>query len=67
MMIWPVTSLRIEARAVGELYATLADKGSAESLLARMQPRAELYETIGLADYEALDSSIVATVLPQRG
>jgi methylisocitrate lyase len=64
MVIWPVTSLRIEARAVGELYATLADKGSAESLLPRMQPRAELYETIGLADYEALDSSIVATVLP---
>jgi methylisocitrate lyase len=29
-----------------------------------MQTRAELYETIGLSAYEALDRSIVATVLP---
>jgi len=27
--------------------------------------RAELYQTIGLADYEALDASIVATVVPE--
>jgi methylisocitrate lyase len=64
MVIWPVSSLRIEAKAVGELYATLAEGGTTEPLLARMQTRAELYETIGLADYEALDASIVATVLP---
>lgn len=30
-----------------------------------MQTRAELYDTIGLADYEALDASIVATVVPE--
>jgi methylisocitrate lyase len=64
MVIWPVSSLRIEARAVGELYAELAARGSAEGMLARMQPRAELYETIGLAAYEALDASIVATIVP---
>jgi methylisocitrate lyase len=29
-----------------------------------MQTRAELYATIGYAEYEALDSSIVATVVP---
>jgi len=29
-----------------------------------MQTRAELYDLIGLHDYEALDASIVATVLP---
>jgi methylisocitrate lyase len=29
-----------------------------------MQTRAELYELIGLQDYESLDKSIVATVLP---
>jgi methylisocitrate lyase len=67
MVIWPVSSLRIEARAVGELYAELAVKGSAEGMLGRMQPRAELYETIGLAAYEALDASIVATVVPKVG
>jgi len=29
-----------------------------------MQTRAELYDTIGLHDYEALDRSIVKTVVP---
>jgi methylisocitrate lyase len=31
----------------------------------RMQTRAELYATIGLHNYEALDASIVRTVIPQ--
>jgi methylisocitrate lyase len=30
-----------------------------------MQTRAELYAAIGLHDYEALDASIVATVIPE--
>jgi methylisocitrate lyase len=30
-----------------------------------MQTRAELYETIGLHDYEALDASIVRTIVPE--
>jgi methylisocitrate lyase len=30
-----------------------------------MQTRAELYATIGLHDYEALDTSIVQTVVPE--
>jgi methylisocitrate lyase len=30
----------------------------------RMQTRAELYETIGYSDYEALDQSIITTILP---
>ena len=64
MVIWPVTSLRVSAKAVGELYAELKAKGSAEALVPRMQTRAELYNTIGYHDYEALDSSIVASVVP---
>jgi methylisocitrate lyase len=31
----------------------------------RMQTRAELYATIGYHDYEALDASIITTVIPQ--
>ena len=65
MVIWPVTSLRISAKAVEELYAELKVKGSAEALLPRMQTRAELYNTIGYADYEALDATIVGSVLPE--
>ncbi|WP_061931854.1 methylisocitrate lyase [Aureimonas sp. AU22] len=64
MVIWPVTSLRVAAKAQGELYARLAAEGTPASLLDRMQTRAELYETIRYYDYEALDRTIVATVLP---
>ena len=64
MVIWPVTSLRISAKAVEELYLELKAVGSAQALLPRMQTRVELYDTIGYHDYEALDSSIVASVAP---
>jgi methylisocitrate lyase len=30
-----------------------------------MQTRAELYRTIGYADYEALDATLIGSVLPQ--
>jgi methylisocitrate lyase len=65
MVIWPVTSLRIAAKAVEGLYAELKAKGSAEALLPRMQTRAELYNTIGYADYEALDATLISSVLPE--
>jgi methylisocitrate lyase len=64
MVIWPVTSLRVSAWAQGQLYAELKRTGSAKGMLDQMQTRADLYNTIGYHDYEALDSSIVATVLP---
>ncbi len=64
IVIWPVTSLRMANKAQAELYETLAREGSAESLLPRMQTRAELYEVIDLASYEELDAAIVKTVLP---
>jgi methylisocitrate lyase len=34
-------------------------------MLADMQTRAELYDTIGYHAYEALDSSIVETIVPR--
>jgi methylisocitrate lyase len=33
-------------------------------MLDQMQTRAELYATIGLADFDALDASIVQSVVP---
>jgi methylisocitrate lyase len=65
MVIWPVSALRMAAKAQEQLYATLASEGSAEGLLEKMQTRAELYQTLGYADYEALDASIVSSVLPE--
>ncbi len=64
MVIWPVSSLRIAAKAIGDLYECLMRDGSAEPLLDRMQTRAQLYETIGYDDYEALDQSIAHSVVP---
>ncbi|BBK38084.1 2-methylisocitrate lyase [Allostella sp. ATCC 35155] len=64
MVIWPVSSLRVANRAQAELYAAIAQDDGTRGMLNRMQTRAELYETIGLAEYEALDASIVATVVP---
>jgi methylisocitrate lyase len=64
MVIWPVSSLRVANKAQETLYETLAREGSTQSMLPQMQTRAELYELIGLHDYETLDRSIVATVLP---
>jgi methylisocitrate lyase len=64
MVIWPVSSLRVAAKAMGELYAELKAKGTAEAMLGRMQTRAELYETIGYSDYEGLDASVAASIVP---
>jgi len=66
MVIWPVSSLRVAAKAIEDLYRCLAEGGSAVAMLDRMQTRAELYETIGYHDFEALDASIAASVLPPK-
>jgi methylisocitrate lyase len=65
MVIWPVSSLRVANKAQQELYAAIARDGGTHKLIDRMQTRAELYEMIGLHDYEALDASIVQTIVPQ--
>ena len=64
MVIWPVSSLRVAAKASNDLYQALKRDGGAHRLLERMQTRAELYDLIGLHDYEALDASIIRTIVP---
>ena len=65
MVIWPVSSLRIANKAQADLYAALKRDGGTHNMVDRMQTRAELYETIGYHDYEALDASIVKTIVPR--
>jgi len=67
MVIWPVSSLRVANKAQEELYAAIKRDGGAVSMLDRMQTRAELYEAIGLHEYEELDASIVKSLLPKGG
>jgi methylisocitrate lyase len=65
MVIWPVSSLRIANKAQADLYTAIKRDGGTQNMVDRMQTRAELYATIGYHDYEALDSTIVTTVIPQ--
>src|SRR5580698_1162052 len=62
MVIWPVSSLRVAARAQETLYAALKRDRGTHKVLDLMQTRAELYRTIGYSDYEALDETIVRTI-----
>ena len=64
MVIWPVSSMRVAAKAQQRLYAAIARDGGTHAAIEEMQTRAELYATIGLHDYEALDASIIQTVIP---
>jgi len=64
MVIWPVSSLRVANKAQAELYGALKRDGDTRNSLPQMQTRAELYDLIGLKEFEALDASIVASVLP---
>ena len=65
MVIWPVSALRVASKAQEMLYAALSRDGSTHTMLDAMQTRAELYRTIGYSAYEALDSSIVASIVPK--
>lgn len=64
MVIWPVSSLRVANKAQEELYAAVRRDGGTHKMLDRMQTRAELYATIGYTEFEALDASLVETVVP---
>jgi methylisocitrate lyase len=67
MVIWPVSALRMAAKAQQELFAAIRRDGGTQNMIPRMQTRNELYATIGYHDYEALDASIVKTVTAAGG
>jgi methylisocitrate lyase len=65
MVIWPVTSMRVAAKATVRLYAAIKQDGGTHGMVDAMQTRTELYATIDYAGYEALDASIVSTIVPK--
>ena len=65
LVIWPVSSLRVANKAQETLYAAIKRDGGTQKMIDAMQTRAELYATIGYHEYEALDASIIETVVPQ--
>ena len=65
MVIWPVSAFRVAAKAQEKLYDVLRRDGSTHAMMDEMQTRAELYRVIGYHNYEALDESIVKTIVPE--
>jgi methylisocitrate lyase len=63
MIIWPVSALRIAAKAHEQFYNQLRCDDRADGLLNQMQTRAELYDLIGYSDHEALDASLKKTLI----
>ncbi|WP_067933825.1 methylisocitrate lyase [Alicyclobacillus kakegawensis] len=67
MVIYPVTSLRVAAKAYERVFQEILTEGTQAKSLGDMQTRKELYETIRYYDYEDLDNHIAKTVLPEIG
>ena len=65
MVIWPVSALRCAAHAQESLYAAIRRDGGTQNMVDAMQTRSALYATIDYHGYEALDRSLIATVVPQ--
>jgi methylisocitrate lyase len=65
MVIWPVSALRAANKAQERVFAALQKDGGTQKVVDQMQTRQELYDMIGYHQYEALDASIVKTVVPQ--
>ncbi len=65
MVIWPVSALRCAAHAQESLYAAIRRDGGTQNMVEAMQTRSALYATIDYHGYEALDRSLIATVVPQ--
>jgi len=63
MVIYPVTSVRVAAKAIERVFEAIQREGTQKSFLSEMQSREELYKTIRYFDYEALDEHIAKTVL----
>ncbi|AUJ25356.1 methylisocitrate lyase [Virgibacillus dokdonensis] len=63
MVIYPVTSLRVAAKAYERIFKLIKEEGTQKNGVTDMQTRKELYETISYDDFEALDKNIAKTVL----
>ncbi|WP_373228605.1 methylisocitrate lyase [Cohnella sp.] len=65
MVIYPVTSLRVAAKAYERIFEEISRTGTQQGSLDSMQTRKHLYDTIRYYDYEALDRKIAKTSIPK--
>jgi len=55
MVIYPMTAFRVMLKAIDDCYAELLKTGTQAGMLDKMRTRAELYDRIEYAEYEAKD------------
>ena len=65
MVIWPVSSLRVANKAQQNLFAASSATAAPARCSTRCRRAPSLYATIGLHEYEALDASIIKTIVPE--
>lgn len=66
MVIYPVTSLRVAAKAYERVFQLIKQEGTQKEAVPDMQTRKELYETISYEDFEGLDHAIAKTILEKN-
>lgn len=58
IVIYPVTTLRLAMKAIEDGLATIKSDGTQESIVSKMQTRAELYELLRYEDYAKFDKDV---------
>ena len=66
MMIFPVTTLRVAAKACHDVLQQIFQNGTQVDSVDQMMTRQELYQTIGYYEYEKMDAGLAGTVLPDQ-
>ncbi len=66
LVIWPATSMRVAGHAMRDLYAHMKANDGTKGFEDRMLSRVEGYEIIGYHDFEALDSSVAQSLVPEH-
>ncbi|QDX92239.1 methylisocitrate lyase [Brevibacillus laterosporus] len=66
MVIYPVTSLRVAAKAYERVFQVIKKQGTQKNEIANMQTRSELYTAISYNEFEELDKEIAKTILTKE-
>jgi len=66
MVIYPVTSLRVAAKAYERTFQLIKKEGTQKEAIKDMQTRIELYDAISYYDFENLDKEMAKTVLTEE-
>lgn len=66
MVIYPVTSLRVAAKAYERVFQVIKEQGTQKNEIANMQTRSELYAAISYDEFEELDKEIAKTILTEE-